>query len=98
MCFQTPDLFSLGKSARVIKFRIQLSDSHEAIVFVAYANVVSHIENCRSFIRLGAPLWSSGTSWDYRSLPLCSNLGAGISEGCFVFDFASLPLEIAWPI
>jgi len=26
----------------------------------------------------------------------CSNLGVGISEGCFVFDFASLPLEVAW--
>ena len=28
----------------------------------------------------------------------CSNLGMGISEGCFIFDFASLPLEVAWPI
>ena len=28
----------------------------------------------------------------------CSNLGVGISEGCFVFEFASLPLEVAWPI
>jgi len=28
----------------------------------------------------------------------CSNLGVGISEGCFVFDFASLPLEVARPI
>ncbi|KAK2148732.1 hypothetical protein LSH36_486g06051 [Paralvinella palmiformis] len=24
----------------------------------------------------------------------CSNLGVGISEGCFIFDFASLPLEV----
>ena len=28
----------------------------------------------------------------------CSNLGVRISEGCFIFDFASLPLEIARPI
>ena len=26
------------------------------------------------------------------------NLGVGISEGCFIFDFASLPLEVARPI
>ena len=25
----------------------------------------------------------------------CSNLGVGISEGCFTTDFASLPLEVA---
>ena len=24
--------------------------------------------------------------------------GVGISEGCFIFDFASLPLEVAWVI
>jgi len=24
----------------------------------------------------------------------CSNLGVGIYEGCFIFDFASLPLEV----
>ena len=29
---------------------------------------------------------------------LSSNLGVGISEGCFIFDFASLPLEVARPI
>ena len=28
----------------------------------------------------------------------CSNLGVGKSEGCFVFDFASLPLEVARPV
>ena len=26
------------------------------------------------------------------------NLGVGISEGCFIFDFASLPSEVTWPI
>jgi len=28
----------------------------------------------------------------------CSNLGVGISEGCFIFDFASLRLEVVRPI
>ena len=28
----------------------------------------------------------------------CSDLGVGISEGCYIFDFASLPLEVARPI
>ena len=27
-----------------------------------------------------------------------SNLGVGISEGCFIFDFVSLPLGVARPI
>ena len=26
------------------------------------------------------PLWSSGSMLDHRSLPVCSNLGVGISE------------------
>ena len=28
----------------------------------------------------------------------CSNLDVGISEGCFILDFASLPLQVARPI
>ena len=28
----------------------------------------------------------------------CSNPDVGISEGCFVFHFVSLPLEVARPI
>jgi len=28
----------------------------------------------------------------------CSNLDAGIFEGCFIFDFALLPLEVVWSI
>jgi len=39
-----------------------------------------------------APLWSSSSVLDHRSLPPCSNLGVGISEGCFIFDLAALPL------
>ena len=39
----------------------------------------------------------TGSALDYISLP-SSNLGVDISEGCFVLDFASLPLEVARPI
>ena len=38
----------------------------------------------------------TGSALDHISLN--SNLGMGISEGCFIFDFASLPLEVAWTI
>ena len=37
---------------------------------------------------MGAPAWST----DHYHLS--SNLGVGISEGCFIFDFASLPSEV----
>ena len=36
--------------------------------------------------------------WTTDHYHLCSNLGLGISEGCSIFDFASLTLEVARPI
>jgi len=39
----------------------------------------------------GAP----GAALDHRSLPSEFESRVGISEGCFIFDFASLPLEVA---
>ena len=36
--------------------------------------------------------------WTTEHYYLSSNLGMGISEGCFIFYFASLPLEVAWAI
>ena len=48
-----------------------------------------------SLCELRAPPWSTGSMFDHRSLPPRSNLGVGISEGCFIFDFASSPLEVA---
>ena len=36
--------------------------------------------------------------WTTDHYHRCSNLGVGISEGGFVFDFVSLPLEVARPI
>ena len=46
----------------------------------------------------GVPPWSSGSVLDHKSLPLCSNIGVGIAEGCFISDFASLPLKVTRPI
>jgi len=36
--------------------------------------------------------------WTKDHYHLCSNPGVSISEGCFVFHFVSLPLEVARPI
>jgi len=36
--------------------------------------------------------------WITDHYHLSSNLGVGISESCFIFDFASLPSEAARPI
>jgi len=33
-----------------------------------------------------------------RVMGFFSGLGVGISESRFIFDFAPLPLEVAWPI
>ena len=37
----------------------------------------------------------TGSVSDHYDLSL--NLGMGISDGCFIFDFASLALEVAQP-
>jgi len=44
---------------------------------------------------LRAPPWSKGSVLDDRSLPPVFESRRDISEGCFVFDFASLPSEVA---
>ena len=36
--------------------------------------------------------------WTTNHYHPCSNLSVGIFEGCFVFDFVSLPSEVARPI
>jgi len=35
--------------------------------------------------------------WTTNYYHPCSNLGMGISEGCFISDLASLPLKVAGP-
>ena len=66
--------------------------------------------NCLTFlqtfnIRVASPTRSR---WRLRGLAVacwttahyhrCSNLGVGISKGCFIFDFTALPSEVARPI
>jgi len=43
------------------------------------------------------PCLNLSNDWCFMAI-LYSNLGVGISEGCFIFDFASLRLEVARPI
>ena len=51
------------------------------------------IKRCSLCLRgLAVACW---TTYHYHP---SSNLGVGISEGCFIFDFASLHLEVARPI
>ena len=60
---------------------------------------VIYYHNDFLFFFSGVPPWSNGSVLDQRSLsPVSSNLGVGISEGCFILDFASLPLEVTRPI
>jgi len=73
----------------------QCINMHEHITSVCRASYY-HLKNIRCL--KGAPLWCSGSMLDHRSLPPCSNSGVGISEGCFVFHFVSLPLEVTQPI
>ena len=37
----------------------------------------------------------TGSALDHRSLPSEFESHVGISEGCFIFDFSSLPFEVA---
>ena len=42
------------------------------------------------------PPWSNWVArWVIDYYHPSSNLGVGIPEGCFIFDFALLPLEVA---
>jgi len=53
------------------------------------------MSECLSMIYQGfsrQPPWPNGSVLDHRSLP------PGISEGCFISDFTSLPLEVTRPI
>jgi len=59
---------------------------------------IGHGQSRTNCMFIGVLLSSSGSALDHRSLLLCSNLGMGISEGCFIFDFTSLPLEVGLKI
>ena len=58
----------------------------------AYIYIYIYIYHCQ----VGAPPWSNCSVLDHKDhYHLCSNLGVGIWEGCFIFDFASLPMKVA---
>ena len=46
----------------------------------------------------GASVIQLVARWTTYHYHLSSDLGVGISEGCFIFDFASVPLDFARPI
>ena len=50
------------------------------------------------FGKLGRLRGLAVACWTTDHYHPCSNVGVGISEGCFIFDFASLFLEVARPI
>ena len=85
------------------------SDKTEVMLFISKHNAIrmknvtvcfgdSNITSVKTLRNLGAPSWSSGSVLDHRSLPPVFESRRGISEGCFVFRFVSLPLEVARPI
>ena len=71
------------------------------IVYSEYEKISGSQLNCLikfTLRMIGVPPWSSGSVLDHRSLPPCLNPSVGISEGCFVFHFVSLALEVTRPI
>jgi len=53
---------------------------------------------CDVQMYIGSPRRLRGLAiacWTTDHYHPCSNLGVGTSEGCFIFDFASLPLGVA---
>ena len=62
------------------------------ILFTASSTFLGRVCRDRRLCGLAVACWTT----DHYHLG--SNLGVGISEGCFVFDFASLPLEVDRPI
>jgi len=67
-----------------------------------YSDMLLYLAHTRvsRMIPRGVTLWPyvpDTTSSEAKQHPR-SNLGVGISEGCFIFHFASLPLEVARPI
>ena len=47
---------------------------------------------------MGASVIQLVAHWITDHYHVSLNLGVGISEQCFIFDFASLPLEVTRPI
>ena len=92
---------------------IGTSGSHHLILFDQLTTSLFHpilcsMSNCVEYWKQTVPFTSrliTGNSvvylvvhWITDHYHLSSNLRVGISEGCFIFDFTSLPLEVTWHI
>ena len=64
------------------------------LIYVVQINTLVHA----SVLMKGRLRGLAVACWTTDHYHLCSNPGVGISEGCFVFHFVSLPLEGARPI
>ena len=53
---------------------------------------------CGAFVSIQEPFARELLKWQPAWLLTCSNPGQTMSEGCFIFHFARLPLEFARPI
>ena len=73
---------------------LRMKTGTHAVSQIAYYSVFIRIKKC-TCVRLRGLSVAYGITDHYYP---CSNLGVGISEGCFIFDFDSLPLEVARPI
>jgi len=86
------DIQSFG---RLFKAMIRRHLEHAQYVWSPFRKKDTvNIENVqrRAIGRLRGLAVACSTTDHYHS---CSNLGVGISEGCFISDFASLPLGVA---
>ena len=77
------ELKNMEKQNRKI---LQVSSSHYYLCIF----VCTHIYGCLHGLAV--------VCWTTDSYHLSSNLGVSIYEGCFIFDFVSLPLAVTRPI
>ena len=76
-------------NGEILLHRLPLKNAKELIAEVESFNIEKAAGRLRG---LAVACW---TTDHYHP---CSNLGVGISEGCFIFDFSSLPSDVARPI
>ena len=92
-------LVCLNTFIKNCSFYVQISQDHEEEFdnpsFRRYKIIIS---SAVLDIQLGHLHSLAVACWTTDHYHPCSNPGVGISEGCFVFRFVSLPLEVARPI
>ena len=77
-----------------------LPNNHYKVVTVQYTYCDPHMQVTWLLPNIiqGRLLCLAAVCWTTDHYHSCQNLGVGISEGCFIFDSASLHLEVARPI